>query len=365
MPQCSEFITLERQCIRDAVEGTRCTGHHAKHLKREEDAGPILPGGCSAILTNGKRCKTFAQEGATVCSLHQRVAENARIRRERLVEENRVIDERSQTFINDGVAWRLCLQLLFTEWRNHELAARVMWQVTRKVLQAQGGTEEEMITFYENIRYMVVLPYQQVEQADAEAQAEAAQGLLQRLATDTQNVHTKEVSSQTKKMTDILLAQVVPDGQKTLQLITIKFSKFCRIERMSDLLSVLADINLWYEKPMCITEGDALYRRMLNAVVAKIEASPLKKDLYKRAYEEAAESVGMCCQGHLSRLVNIFSGFDSEFTSPTSTKELLQDKLAQIASKDWILDEKIKNARQALSELAIPREEWDAWIEAL
>ena len=359
MPQCSEFITLERQCTRDAVEGTRCTGHHAKYLKREEDAGPVHPGGCSAILTNGKRCKTFAQEGATLCSMHQRVAENARIRRERQAEERRVIDERSQTFINDGVPWRLCLQLLLTEWRNHGISGTVMWQGPRKVLQAQGGTEEELINFYENIRFMDVLPYQQVEQAE-----EGAGGLLQRLAKDTQNVHTKEVSSQTKKMTDLLLAQVVPEGQMTMQLVTIKFSKFCRIERMTDLLTVLADMNLWYEKPFCITEGDALYFRMLNAVVAKIEASPLKKDLYKRAYEEAKESVGMCCQGHLSRLVNIFSGFDSEFTSPASTKELLQDKLAQIASKDWILDEKIKNARQALSELEIPREEWDAWIEA-
>ena len=360
MPQCSEFITPHSQCTRDAVEGARCTGHHAKHLKREQDAGPIRAGGCSAILTNGNRCKSFAQEGATICSMHHRVAENKRINRERLVEQNRIIDERSQTFINGGLAWRLCLQLLLTEWRNNDqLDSRIFWQVARKVAYAQGGTEEEIITFYEAIRFMDVLPYQQ-----RQGQEEPFQSVLQRIATDTQNVHTGEVARQTKKLTDLLLTQVVPEDQNTMQLVTIKFSKFCQIERMTDLLTVLADMNLWYEKSMCITEGDTLYRRMLNAVVAKIEASPLKKDLYKRAYEEASESVGMCCQGHLSRLVNIFSGFDSEFMSPSSNKELLQNKLAQIASEDWIQEEKIKNARQALSELAIPREEWDDWIAA-
>jgi hypothetical protein len=362
MPQCSEFITLERQCTREAAEGTRCVGHHAKHLKREEDAGPVLHGGCSAILTNGKRCKTFAQEGATVCSMHARVAENARIRREQHVEENRIINERSQTFINDGIDWRVCLQILLDEWRERQISSRLFWQISQKVTEAQGSTYQELDDFYNEIRFMTVLPYQQ---AQPNAHTQPHINDLQRIATDTQNVHTKEVSLQTQKMTDILLAQVVPDGQKTLQLITVKFSKYCKIDRMSELLSVLADMNLWYEKATCIKEGDSLYRHMLNAVVAKIESSDKKRDLYRRAYEEATESVGMCCQGHLSRLVNIFSGFDSEFTTPVSNKQLLQDKMAQIAAANSSLEEKIAGAQETLVELHIPREEWDAWIEAM
>ena len=364
MPQCSEFITLERQCIRDAADGnTLCIAHHAKHLKREQDAGPIRAGGCSAILTSGKRCKSFASEGETICSMHARVAENARRRRERVVEENRIIDERSQTFINDAINWRLCLQMLLSEWRDHLLPTRIFWATVRKVTEAQGATEDDMHNFYQHIRTMVVLPYQQA-QGDANADV-APVGDLQRIATDTQNVHTREVSAQTQKMTDILLAQVVPDGQKTLQLVTVKFSKYCKIDRMSNLLTVLADMNLWYEKATCIKEGDALYRRMLNAVVAKIESSDNKRDIYRRAYEEANESVGMCCQGHLSRLVNIFSGFDLEFTSPVSNKQLLQEKMAQIASANSSLEEKVAGAQETLLQLEIPREEWNAWIEAL
>lgn len=359
MPQCSEFITLDRQCTRDAAEGTRCTGHHAKQLKREEDAGPVRQGGCSAILVNGQRCKSFAAEGATICARHARVAENARLRRERVAEENRIINERSQTFINDGIEWRLCLQLLLGEWREQQISSRLFWQISQKVTEAQGSTYQELDDFYNQIRFMTVLPYQQPEGP------QPATNDLQRIATDTQNVHTKEVSSQTQKMTDILLRQVVPEGQKTLQMIIVKFSKYCKIDSMIELLTVIADMNVWYEKPTCIKEGDALYRHMLNAVVAKIEASPLKKDLYKRAYEEAIESVGMCCQGHLSRLVNIFSGFDSEFSSPTSNKHLLQDKMAQIAATDSSIEEKVASAQETLAELDIPREEWNTWIEAL
>ena len=361
MPQCSEFITLERQCTRDAVQGTLCTGHHAKHMKREEDAGPIRPGGCSSILTNGKRCKSFAAEGATICSMHARVAENKRLSRERLAEENRTIDERSQTFINDRIEWRLCLQLLLGEWREHLLPTRIFWGTVRKVVQAQGGTEDEMHDFYNTIRFMQVLPYQQPA---GEGQPQPLTD-LHRIARDTQNVHTKEVSVQTQKMTDILLSHVVPDGQKTLQLLTVKFSKYCNIAHMTELLTVLADMNVWYEKSMCIKEGDRLYHHMLNAVVAKIEASEQKRELYRRAYEEAMESVGMCCQGHLSRLVNIFSGFDSEFTSPASAKELLQDKMARIAAANSSVEEKIASAQDTLVELQIPRDEWNAWIEAL
>ena len=205
---------------------------------------------------------------------------------------------------------------------------------------------------------MRILPYQQP--ADA-----PVIGDLQRLASDTQNVHTKEVSQLTMKLSDLLLQQTVPSEQKTLQMLTIKFSKLCKIDRMSDLINVLSDMNLWYEKPTCLREGDTLYKRLLDAVVTKIEGSPHKTSLYKRAYEETRESVGLCCQGHLSRLVNIFSGFDSEFTSPVSNRELLQEKMARIAGSDSSAEDKIRQAQDILVELKIPAEEWTPWIEAI
>lgn len=359
MPQCIQFITLELQCSLEQIEGQeRCEKHHQKHLKREADAGPVREGGCSAILVNGKRCKSFADDGKTICTRHARVADAARLRREAKAEEDIVIAQRVEVLQRDAIPWRLAMQLLLGEWRENQIPTRVFWQVGRMITLAQGATVDDMDEYYNHIRFMQILPYQQP--ADA-----PVVGDLQRLASDRQNVHTKEVSQLTTKLTDLLLQQTVPSDQKTLQMLTIKFSKLCKIERMSELLDVLSDMNLWYEKPTCMREGDTLYKRLLDAVVTKIEGSLHRTSLYKRAYEEAKESVGLCCQGHLSRLINIFSGFDSEFSSPVSNREILQEKMARIAASNSSAEDKIREAQDILVELKIPAEEWTPWIEAI
>ena len=359
MPQCIHYITLELQCSLEQIEGQeRCEKHHQKHLQREADAGPVRQGGCSAILVNGKRCKSFADDGNTICTRHARVAEAARQRREAKAREDVVIAQRVEVFQRDAIPWRLVMQIILGEWREDQIPTRVFWQVSRRVTEAQGATLDDMDEYYNHIRFMRILPYQQP--ADA-----PVVGDLQRLASDRQNVHTKEVSELTTKLSDLLLQQTVPTDQRTLQMLTIKFSKLCNIERMGELLEVLNDMNLWYEKPSCMREGDTLYKRLLNATVTKIEESPHRNSLYKRAYEEAKESVGLCCQGHLSRLVNIFSGFDSEFTSPVSNREILQEKMARIAASDSSVEDKVREAQEILVELKIPAEEWTPWIEAI
>jgi hypothetical protein len=358
MPQCSHFITTEMRCSLTSLEGReRCDKHERKHKKKEDDAGPIKSGGCSAILVqDGKRCQRFALDGSTLCGTHERLQEKARIQREMKAAEDVLIQQRSDLFIQDQIPWRLMVQILLTEWRETTIQDRPFWQIARRVTLAQGASLDELENFYYTIREMPVLPYKQTnEPLDR----------LKKIALDTQNVHTSEVSSVTEKLTKLLLGQRVPESQRTLQTLTIKFSKICKIDRMSQLLATLSDINLWYEKSMCIKEGDALYRHLLDAVVSKIETSPHKISLYKRAYEETTESVGLCCQGHLSRLINIFSGFDSEFTSPVSNKEILQDKMARIAGTDISMELKIANAEGALAELQIPKEEWNSWISAL
>jgi len=358
--QCIHMVTTEIQCKIDRIDGEeRCRKHHAAHLKSEERAGPVKHGGCSAILTKGTRCKTFADEDG-LCRRHNEVKRKAAAQLERRREEDRLIEQRAAAYINGDIAWRLAIQLLLLEWRDALVTARVFWQVSEKVTLGQGSTIAEMENFYEQIRFMRILPFEQIEAETIKPMSE-----LQKLATDTQNVHTKEVSSFTEKLTSLLLAQNVPEDQRTLQRIVGKFSKLCKIDRMKDLLEVLNDINMWYEKSTCITHGDWLYKKLLDAAVCKIEASEFKNALYKRAYEEAKESVGMCCQGHLSRIINIFSGFDSEFTSPVSAKELLQEKISSIAASDASYEDKIKEANIAFVELNIPKQEWSAWIDAL
>jgi len=326
-------------------------------LKREQKAGPIKKGGCSIILTNGIRCQTFAREGITVCEKHYKLQERRNAEREKAEEEKADIQKRADIFIADAVPWRLVTQMLLRELRDTSIHARIFWQVSLRVCIQQGETVDQFEEFYNDIRFMGVLPYEQ------EAPVEIRE--LEAISNDTQNVHTKEVNSQTEKLTNILLEQIIPEEQNTLKLLVVKFTKLCKIKKLSTLLHVLYDINEWYEKSSCINLDDTLYKRLLDAVVCKIETSPHKISLYKRAFEETSESVGLCCQGHLSRLMNIFSGFDDLFTSPLSNRELLQDKMATIAKSTVIPEEKVLNAKNALRELDIPFVEWDAWINAM
>jgi hypothetical protein len=323
-------------------------------MKKEEDAGPVRAGGCSAILVqSGKRCKSFASEGSTLCSLHEKLKETARLKRLAREAEDVVISQRTAVFVNDQIPWRLMLQMMLTEWRQRTVTDRAFWQISRQVAVAQGISLDDLEQFYYTIRDMPILPYQQSTER------------LRAIAQDNQNVHTNEVATVTENLIKLLLTERIPADQRTLQELTVIFSKICPIDRMSQLLATLSDMNLWYEKNTCIKAGDALYRHLLDAVLVKIESSPHKISLYKRAYEETSESVGLCCQGHLSRLVNIFSGFDSEFVSPVSNKELLQEKMARIAGTEASMEVKIARAQDTLVELQIPREEWNSWIGAL
>ena len=358
MPQCSHFVTAEMQCSIISLEGQeRCDKHHRQYMKKEQEAGPIKPGGCSAILVqDGKRCQRFALDGSTLCGTHERLQEKARVQREMKATEDALILQRSNTFINGQDSWRIVLQILLTEWREHSIEDRVFWQISRRVAVAQGASLAELQQFYVTIREMPILPYQQTNPQN---------DLLKNIAQDNQNVHRSEVTDVTDKLIKLLLNQRVPDGQRTLQTLTIKFSKICKIERMSDLLTTLSDINMWYEKNTCKSLNDSLYRHLLDAVVYKIESSPHKISLYKRAYEETTESVGLCCQGHLGRLINIFSGFDLEFIMPQSNKEMLQERMSRISSTELSIELKIANAKEALAELDIPKEEWNVWISAL
>jgi hypothetical protein len=72
----------------------------------------------------------------------------------------------------------------------------------------------------------------------------------------------------------------------------------------------------------------------------------------------------MCCEGHLSRLCNIFVGFDELFQPPVSVSEQLQNKLGAIALLEISTEEKIQQATQIFNELNVPQDQRAVWLEA-
>lgn len=107
-----------------------------------------------------------------------------------------------------------------------------------------------------------------------------------------------------------------------------------------------------------------MYKRMLDGLWARVKAHKERKELTKRLWEEAFESVDKCCQGHLSRLANVLVGFTEEVKAEVPVGEILQQKIAAIAAKDIGVEFKVCEAWTVFEELKVPMEERDAWIEA-
>ena len=172
------------------------------------------------------------------------------------------------------------------------------------------------------------------------------------LAKDNQNIHTFAVSNATKDMLLLLQEIPVPTNQSTLKEIQQAWITYPNSE------TVVQDMRSW-------ANCELAYRSALRSVWAKIKVyvEEPRKELSKRLYEECTEAVGMCAQGHMSRLANVFVGFDERFL-PTET-ESLQDKMANLSLLDISEEQKKERARQILEERKVPQEEHQAWLDAL
>jgi hypothetical protein len=187
---------------------------------------------------------------------------------------------------------------------------------------------------------------------------------LQRLARDRQNVHTAAVVQQTNAGEEKLLA-VRTDGRPVGLRVLRCFA--ARGGSLGGVLRVANDVEHWYNHGTCRTPGDRLYARVLEGLWTLIEQQPaeVRAELKERLWEEASESVGMCTEGHLGRLVNVMVGFDDAFQPRKSVGESVQEKIAEISGMDIPTDEKVSLARKFLTELAISAEEQTPWLDAL
>jgi hypothetical protein len=173
------------------------------------------------------------------------------------------------------------------------------------------------------------------------------------------------ISTQTNKGLDILFKFAVSADQDTMKEIEsvwrVIFTKSPVDPRLYD------DMKYWYEKSWCRNEGDYMYKRVLDHAWAAIKtrsSTDEKLTLYIRLQQECAESYGMCCDGHINRIVNAFVGFIDDIAPPVPTGEILQDKMAKIAELED-LEERIIQATHVFHELGVTADAAGPWLEAL
>jgi hypothetical protein len=231
--------------------------------------------------------------------------------------------------------------------------ADILW---RRVLHAVDAIENP---FDRHIARLDVLGQQVQALQDRIARALApefdavATNTLADIAADSQGVHRRAVSHQTNAITEFLLKTNVPDDQTTLDELRNIWGRKGR--------KVLIDMTSWYEKETCRNEGDHFYQRLLDCVWARIKTSEHRDELTQRLLEEATESIGLCCEGHIVRLCNVFAGFYDECIM----KPPLGDIVAEIARREISVEEKVLEAWKQMDELGIPEAERTAWIDAL
>jgi hypothetical protein len=188
---------------------------------------------------------------------------------------------------------------------------------------------------------------------------------LRAIARDAQNVHTTVVSRQTNSAVEKLLAVQVPKEQQTEKAMVRSWIALLPTS-WHTILRTTNDVNKWFNTKTCREHEDHLYRKLLRGLVATIDRTDneMRPELYKRLWEECTESVGLCCEGHMSRLCNVMVGFDDAFKPPVSVGDILQQKMAAIAGLDVAVEMKHTHAAAVFDELGIPAEQRQPWLDA-
>jgi hypothetical protein len=190
---------------------------------------------------------------------------------------------------------------------------------------------------------------------------------LGRLSRDTQNVHRAVVSEQTNRNVELLLATPdVPEHCRAHELLAAVWLNL-RIASWSHVRQTIDDMVAWREKPTCKVTNDWLYRKLLHGLFMRIYRMPegeTRKELWKRFYQECSESIGMCCEGHISRLANVLVGFEEDFKPPIPFGEIVQARMSSIAEMDAPLEEKVRLAMAFFDDHKVPLEARTAWLDA-
>jgi hypothetical protein len=182
------------------------------------------------------------------------------------------------------------------------------------------------------------------------------------IATNNQSVHTAPVNKQMNDGLAKLNTIKVPENFSSMLEATRAWTQHIpnEMKYFTDYLNVMNDVQLWRDK-------DVRYSSTFRAVCFKIHSEPdkeRKKEMWHRLFQECLESVAMCSDGHVSRLINALVGFDDDFKPAIPLGELIQQKLAAISQMDDAVD-KIRLATEFFDEHAVPDVERAPWLEAL
>jgi hypothetical protein len=188
---------------------------------------------------------------------------------------------------------------------------------------------------------------------------------LGRMARDPQSVHTRAVTDQTNRLQELIFLFEVPNNQLTMIEIRRCWDQLFARRPVDE--RIYNDMQFWYDKNECRVPGDKLYKRILDHLWARIKSIiqiDTRTELIKRLQQECAESFQMCCEGHISRLLNVMSGFDDRFIQTIPKSMILQNRMPKISEIEDE-EERYIQATALFAELQMDHEEARPWLDAL
>ena len=359
-PRCIGVTKVGTQCTRDgSEEGGRCRQHRdTVHTIRTIAVAAVEQ--CSHVVAGRRRCRHSEAPGNALheCTLH------ARIRAHRTEHERRV------TIYNQirNVYWAQ-RRAAGIEMPPENDGHAVFEEINRCSLQAfhslnivLGNPTEEQIAAAAAafpLRPDAVTIAEHNARIRGEFRGHPVNSLAA-IAASPQSVHARAVIDQSTRGMDFILAVSVPEGQDTLRELKALWAD-------ASEKTTHADIKAWWDRSLCFSPGDYMYRRLLTGVWAFIKSqddAERRAELEKRLLQECREARGMCCQGHTNRLVNVLSGFVDDIQIEQSKSEILQERFAAIGE---IEDEEQRyiEATRVIAELGIGIDEAGPWLDAI
>jgi hypothetical protein len=334
-------------------------------------------GTCHHWVGHTRWCGQICPPGSLLCMAHDANARARAARRQAEQEAQRIEAERinalAEWYRANPMTWRQVMDHMFTI---HAATTRaVKYRICRSFFLNPGIIEPD---FAHDWQFQVYWAWcNRGRPAPVPDLVERPLGIvppplpprndLAAIATDRQNVHTATVSQQTNKGLEKLLEEAKTAG-------TIRAPEWFAARWLlrsygswDRVVQIVNDMQRWYNTRSCRTNNDWLYQKTLDGLyssIRKIKDADTKLELYQRVFEECFESVGMCCDGHISRLCNVLVGFDEAFAPPVPFGEILQNKMAAIYALDIETSEKVKQATEFFNEFAVPEAERTAWLEA-
>lgn len=381
-PRCVSYKKDGFLCNKLTIDGVHCGVHHNSHIRHIERFGNLGANQCECVTTT-RRCTGERFAGSSVCIHHFE-----RFRQMRVEVENR---NRERDRINQAVqelrdrdprpTWKNAIRDYIEIVNTGQMTRHTAGIICRRYLAltdivfptdiiqqywdwVEGGEQGPEPQLADLNQFLVAPPVIQRQPQP--------QNRLAAITRDRQNVHTREVSEQTNKSTEILLNAyqtycAADKHRRTPDWVAARWLPKS-YGTWGSVARVVDDMQHWYGASMCRSPGDRLYKKLLDGLYETIKAMEHKdqqEELFKRMFEECNEAVGMCCEGHISRLCNVMVGFDDQFQPPIPVGELLQQRIGKIAMMEVPSPEKISMAQEVFNELKTPEAERLVWLEAL